>query len=283
MGPAGDMCSDYQFNYLNNIEYGTPAKFYAASYVYAIPGTEADKGSELSIRRDIYKFGPVSTAMEVYPDFYTFDHKSGKVYQSDYVGGRQSGHAVVIDGWGEENGVKYWWVRNSWGKEWGFEGYFKMLRGTNHCKIEENVVSGIPDLMSANLVLDDKINVENIPKDVQNKFLIHSYSNIAGGIDPIYGYSRRILSFLKHSYKIDLKDLEVPIPNYTKFIAGDPRTYAAQAASTTTRVSKPKGNPILITWAVLGFLVGLLLVLHLMRIKLPTKRTFSSSIFNKVK
>ena len=55
------------------------------------------------------------------------------------------GHAVEIVGWGEDNGHKYWWIKNSWGKDWGVDGYFKMDRGNNNCKVEENIVTGVPD------------------------------------------------------------------------------------------------------------------------------------------
>ena len=40
-----------------------------------------------------------------------------------------------IVGWGEERGVKYWSVMNSWGREWGEQGVFRILRGVNHCKV----------------------------------------------------------------------------------------------------------------------------------------------------
>jgi cathepsin L len=37
-------------------------------------------------------------------------------------------HAVVLMGYGEENGQKYWTVRNSWSPSWGEEGYIRLAR-----------------------------------------------------------------------------------------------------------------------------------------------------------
>ncbi len=46
-------------------------------------------------------------------------------------------HAVVATGYGVENGVKYWNVKNSWSTDWGELGYFKIERGTNMCAISQ--------------------------------------------------------------------------------------------------------------------------------------------------
>lgn len=83
---------------------------------------------------DILAYGPVISAMEVYSDLETFDANSG-IYEhksGTYVGG----HAIEIVGWGEENGVSFWWIKNSWGTGWGDNGYFRIRRGVNECSIE---------------------------------------------------------------------------------------------------------------------------------------------------
>lgn len=45
-------------------------------------------------------------------------------------------HAVILVGYNQtEEGVPYWWIRNSWGTHWGEQGYFRMIRGRFHCSI----------------------------------------------------------------------------------------------------------------------------------------------------
>lgn len=54
------------------------------------------------------------------------------------------GHSVKLIGWGEENGVPYWLMVNSWSEDWGDKGLFKIRRGTNECGIDEGATAGVP-------------------------------------------------------------------------------------------------------------------------------------------
>ncbi|KAK1156810.1 tubulointerstitial nephritis antigen-like [Acipenser oxyrinchus oxyrinchus] len=124
-----------QSSYTNDIYQSTPA--------YRISSNEKE------IMKEIMDNGPVQAILEVYEDFFVY--KSG-VYRHSPVNNnkpsqfRKHGtHSVKITGWGEERGYngersKYWIAANSWGKNWGENGYFKIARGENECEIEAFVL-----------------------------------------------------------------------------------------------------------------------------------------------
>lgn len=116
------------------------AKFFRASTYYPLPN------DEMRIKREIFKFGPIVSGFIVYDDFLN-EYDGLSIYMGPKEGASPTGgHAIRIVGWGEENGVKYWIIANSWGKEWGENGYFKMKIGIKECELETNMAALLPDL-----------------------------------------------------------------------------------------------------------------------------------------
>ena len=68
---------------------------------------------------------PVSIAIEA--DTKYFQSYSGGILTSSSCGTNLD-HGVLIVGYGKENGIEYWLVKNSWGTSWGDKGYVKIAR-----------------------------------------------------------------------------------------------------------------------------------------------------------
>jgi len=94
------------------------------------------ENDEESIREIVANVGPVAVAFQVVDDFRLY--KKG-IYSSDKCkqGTQDVNHAVLIVGYGQapETGKPYWIVKNSWGDDWGEDGYFRIARGKNMCGI----------------------------------------------------------------------------------------------------------------------------------------------------
>jgi len=80
---------------------------------------------------------PVSVAIEA-------DQTNFQLYQGGILTktcGSTLDHGVLAVGYGTENGVDYWKVKNSWGPSWGENGYIRIerssQRGPGECGIKE--------------------------------------------------------------------------------------------------------------------------------------------------
>jgi len=80
------------------------------------------------IKQTVYKSGPMVTGFKVPSDFMSDPNMSNPSYIFRSSAGDEVGlHAVVITGWGYDNAGKlYWVIRNSWGTDWGNNGYFNV-------------------------------------------------------------------------------------------------------------------------------------------------------------
>jgi cathepsin B len=104
---------------------------------YSFNGEVSNYRGEDAIQKAIMTDGPVEAAFTVMSDF---ENYAGGVYQNK-GGSMLGGHAIRIVGWGVDSGTKYWKVANSWNKFWGENGYFRILRGSDECGIESQVVA----------------------------------------------------------------------------------------------------------------------------------------------
>lgn len=80
--------------------------------------------NETALQLAVYQ-QPVSIALEA--DRKAFQFYSDGVMDSTECG-QELNHAVLLVGWGSENGTDYWTVKNSWSSDWGEGGYIRLAR-----------------------------------------------------------------------------------------------------------------------------------------------------------
>ncbi|EFC43597.1 predicted protein, partial [Naegleria gruberi] len=98
------------------------------------------QGMQLSIMNG----GSLAASLDIYRDFVQY---RGGVYRH-LVGNYMFTHSVRIVGWGitspQQGSIPYWICGNNWTEEWGMQGWFWILRGSNECNIELDVWETTP-------------------------------------------------------------------------------------------------------------------------------------------
>ncbi|KAH7706698.1 cathepsin B1 isotype 4 precursor [Aphelenchoides avenae] len=97
------------------------------------------------IQQEILANGSLEVLFVLHPDLYNYE--SG-IYIPTTSKASNSYHSVRLIGWGELNTtakpLPYWIGVNSWGREWGENGTFRVIRGINAGNIEQFAVAGFP-------------------------------------------------------------------------------------------------------------------------------------------
>ena len=90
-------------------------------------------GDEDALKEAVATKGPVSVGIDASHSSFFF-YKSG-VYDDPSCTGNVN-HGVLVVGYGTLDGKDYWLVKNSWGLNFGDQGYIRMARNNkNHCGI----------------------------------------------------------------------------------------------------------------------------------------------------
>ena len=89
------------------------------------------KNDDESIKKALIEHGPIAACIYVWKDFYYYH---GGVYRHRW-GRLVGGHVITIVGYNDSGG--YWICKNSWGRNWGEDGWFRVAYDSNifirHC------------------------------------------------------------------------------------------------------------------------------------------------------
>ena len=145
-GVVEETCYPYRAHDSKCQETSNCLRYHSTNYYYI--GGYYGACSEEAMRMELVQNGPMSVSFEVYSDF---QHYKGGIYkhtglEDKFNPWEITNHAVLLVGYGEELGTKYWIVKNSWGESWGEKGYFRIMRGVDETSIESMAVAVTPVL-----------------------------------------------------------------------------------------------------------------------------------------
>lgn len=127
------ICSEADYPYTSGAGVTGSCKTTCKPEVTLSGFTDIPKGDEAALLQAL-NIGPVSVAIEA--DKSAFQLYSGGVLDSDACG-KTLDHGVLLVGYGSDSGKDYWKIKNSWGENWGEDGFIRMARNKDMCGVAD--------------------------------------------------------------------------------------------------------------------------------------------------
>jgi len=89
--------------------------------------------SEITLKFNLARSGPC--ACPIYAGLTSFQLYNSGIYDDPKCPTGGTNHYVGVVGYGGESNAKYWILRNSWGADWGEEGYMRLHIYKDRCGI----------------------------------------------------------------------------------------------------------------------------------------------------
>lgn len=116
---------EYQYPYANYYGVNSNCSLPSTSTVAGITGyVKLPENNYQALMNAVAKLGPIAVSV----DASAWGSYSGGIFDGCNQENPDIDHAVVLVGYGEEDGQKYWLVRNSWSPLWGEKGYIRLAR-----------------------------------------------------------------------------------------------------------------------------------------------------------
>ncbi|CAH0597115.1 unnamed protein product [Chrysodeixis includens] len=84
-----------------------------------------------ALKLALYKYGPVTIG--IHASEIMKNYANGIFYDFSCDSSYWTNHGVTVIGYGVRDGEEYWLVKNSWGEDWGEDGYILMSAKNNNC------------------------------------------------------------------------------------------------------------------------------------------------------
>merc|ERR1712198_759404 len=119
-------------------------RYNSSQAVASVTGHESVAHNEHDLEKALYQVGyPISIAIHAGSSFQHY--KKGIYNDPECVEGKLN-HAVLLVGYNKTAPEPYWIVKNSWGKNWGQDGYIHMKMGENNCGLAKRPVYPVLDI-----------------------------------------------------------------------------------------------------------------------------------------